>query len=142
MSTNIHHSGVIEEINGNTVFVRIIQQSACAGCHARSMCIASDNKEKIIEVTDFSKSFHPQESVMLVGKTSLGLQAVFLAFVIPLILVIIAIVLGTYLSWPETTSAIIAIAVLVPYYCLLYLMREKLKRRFIFTLEKITEDIS
>lgn len=142
MSTYIRHSGVIEKINDNTVFVRIVQQSACAGCHARSMCSASDTKEKIIEVTDYSKSFQPQESVMLTGQSSLGLQAVFLAFVIPLILVVSAIALGASLAWAETTAATIALALLVPYYCFLYLMREKLKRRFIFTLEKVTEDIS
>ena len=87
MSESINHNGIIEKIDGNAVFVRIIQQSACSGCHAQSMCSASEKKEKIIEVNDNNPGrFHVNEEVTLCGQSSLGLQAVFLAFVLPLIL--------------------------------------------------------
>ena len=103
MSESINHNGIIEKIDGGTVYVRIIQQSACSGCHAKSMCTASESKEKIIEVPDNSGKFHINEEVQLCGQSSLGLQAV----------------------------------LLVPYYCILYFLRDKLKMRFIFTLKKL-----
>ena len=87
MSESINHNGIIEKIDGGTVYVRIIQQSACSGCHAKSMCTASESKEKIIEVPDNSGKFHINEEVQLCGQSSLGLQAVLLAFVFPLIIV-------------------------------------------------------
>ena len=83
MSESINHNGIIEKIDGGTVYVRIIQQSACSGCHAKSMCTASESKEKIIEVPDNSGKFHINEEVLLCGQSSLGLQAVLLAFVFP-----------------------------------------------------------
>ena len=138
MSESISHNGIIEKIDGNAVFVRIIQQSACSGCHAKGMCSASDQKEKIIEVNDpNSGRFHINEEVTLCGQSSLGLQAVLLAFVLPLIIVVAAIVAGNYLQWDETTSGLTGLLLLVPYYSILYFLREKLKRKFIFTLKKL-----
>ena len=138
MSESINHNGRIEKIEGDTIFVRIIQQSACTGCHAKGMCSASDQKEKIIEVNDPNAGrFHVNEEVTLSGQSSLGLQAVLLAFILPLIIVVAAIVAGNYLQWNETTSGLIGLLLLVPYYCILYFLREKLKRKFIFTLKKL-----
>jgi len=125
MSESINHNGIIEKIDGGTVYVRIIQQSACSGCHAKSMC------------TDNSGKFHINEEVQLCGQSSLGLQAVLLAFVFPLIIVFAAIVTGTSMQWEETTSGLTGLLLLVPYYCILYFLRDKLKKRFIFTLKKL-----
>ena len=126
MSESINHTGFVEKIDGDTVFVRITQQSACSGCHAQSMCSASEKKDKIIEVPDRSGRFHVNEEVIICGQNSMGLQAVLLAFVIPLVIVVGAIVIG-----------LTGLSLLLPYYCILYLMRDKLKRRFIFTLKKL-----
>ena len=137
MSESIKHNGIIEKIDGGTVYVRIIQQSACSGCHAQSMCAASESKVKIIEVPDNSGKFHANEEVQLCGQSSLGLLAVLLAFVFPLIIVLAAIVTGTSMQWEETTSGLTGLLLLVPYYCILYFLRDKLKRRFIFSLKKL-----
>ena len=137
MSESINHNGRIEKIEGNAIFVRIIQQSACSGCHAQGMCGASEKKEKIIEVNDNSGKYHVNEEVTLCGQSSLGLQAVLLAFVLPVILVVAAIVAGNYLQWDETTSGLTGLLLLVPYYCILYFLRETLNRKFIFTLKKL-----
>lgn len=137
MSESIHHRGIIERIEGDIVYVRIVQQSACAGCHAQAMCSAADRKDKIIEVPDRSGTFRIGEEVSIEGRSSMGLQAVFLAFVVPLILILGAIVMGTQWQWGETASGLTGLILLFVYYGILYLLRDKLKRRFIFTLKKL-----
>lgn len=136
MEDNIRHNGIIERIEGDTIFVRILQQSACAGCHAHSMCSASESKVKIIEVTDHSGKYNVNENVAICGRSSLGLQAVLLAFLLPVILVVGLVAVGIQLGWGESASALVGLGFLVPYYLILYLMRDKLKRKFVFTLEK------
>ncbi|MDR0429804.1 MAG: SoxR reducing system RseC family protein [Tannerellaceae bacterium] len=136
MKDTTNHSGVVEKIDGHSVYVKIVQQSACAECHAQSMCMAADKKEKIIEIPDYSGTFHLNESVMVCGQTSMGLQAVFIAFVIPLLLVVCTIVLSTSINWSESVSALTGLVLLLPYYGILYLFRDKLKKQFIFTLKK------
>jgi sigma-E factor negative regulatory protein RseC len=136
MKSIIHHCGVVEKISGHSVYVKIVQQSACAGCHAKSMCMAADSKEKVIEIPDSSDLYHVNESVIVCGQSSMGMQAVLLAFVLPLLLVVTAIVSGTYSKWDEGVSALAGLLILLPYYGALYLFRDKLKKRFIFTLKK------
>ncbi|MEG1544925.1 MAG: SoxR reducing system RseC family protein [Tannerellaceae bacterium] len=136
MNESINHSGIIERIEGNQIFVRIVQQSACAGCHAQSMCTASESKEKVIEVTDYSGTYQVGEQVFICGQSSVGLQAVLLAFVVPLILMVAVLVAGSELGWSEPVSGLSGLLFLFPYYCLLYALRKRLKKRFVFTLKK------
>ncbi len=128
--------GIIEKIDGNLISVKIVQQSACSGCHAKSMCTASDSKEKIIEVTDYSGKFNVNDTVIVCGESSLGLQAVLFAFVTPLIIIVLTIALGTNLQLAETESALLGLFAVVPYYGILYMCRNKLKKKFVFTLKK------
>ena len=137
MDERIDHTGIIESIENNLISIRIIQQSACAGCHAKSMCTASDSKEKIIEVIDNSGRFHVNEQVMICGESSLGLLAVLYAFVIPLLLIVLALAIGTSMQLSETASALLGMLTVIPYYGLLYLFRNKLKKKFVFTLKKL-----
>ncbi len=137
MSESINHNGIVERIEGDTVYVKIVQQSACSGCHAQSICSASEQKEKIIEITDSSGNYHVNEQVVICGTTSLGLQAVWLAFVLPLLIVLAAIIAGNINNWNETFSGLAGLILLSAYYYVLYRLREKLKKRFTFTLKKL-----
>lgn len=137
MNKTIDHIGTIEKIKGKTIFVRIEQESACAGCHARGMCSASERKIKIIEVTDNSNAYHVNERVKVCAELSLGLQAVLLAFVFPLVIVVLAIISGNWLHWKESTSGLVGLLLLIPYYVILYCFREHINKKFIFTLKKL-----
>jgi sigma-E factor negative regulatory protein RseC len=137
MEEAVNHQGVIERIEGHNIYVKIARQSACTGCRAKSMCMAADGKELLIEVVDYSGAFRVNESVILSGEASMGLQAVLLAFVIPLALVVAVIILGANIQWEESTSALIGLLLLFPYYIILYFLRDALKKKFIFTIKKI-----
>ena len=137
MNGTIHHTGRVERISSDTVFVRITQRSACSGCHAQAMCSASEQKDKIIEVPDRSSQFAVNEEVVLTGETRLGMEAVVLAFVIPLVIIVAMVAIGFSLAWSESLSGLIGLLLLIPYYGLLYLLRDRLKRRFVFTLRKL-----
>ena len=113
MAEEIRHQGVVDMIDGQTVVVRIMQQSACSGCHARGICRAAESKEKLVDVhcTDASALSVGQE-VTVCGEESLGMKAV--------------------VSGSEKVGAICAFAVLVPYYTLLYVLRDRIKDRLQF----------
>ena len=133
----IEHEGIIEKISGNQVTVRILQQSACSACHAKGVCMAADSKEKLIEVADFSGRFRENERVIIEGKESIGHKAVFWAFVLPLIILILTLILTLSLwNFSETEAAISAMAALIPYYLVLYLLRKKMANSFQFSIRK------
>ncbi len=137
MSESIYHDGIVEKIDGNTLFVRIVQQSACSGCHAKALCAASEQKDKTIEIADKSGLYKPGEKVRICGRSSLGLQAVFLAFVVPLFLILAALIAAGQWKWTDTAASLTCLILLAAYYGLLYLLRDKLKKRFTFTVEKL-----
>ncbi|MDR0572820.1 MAG: SoxR reducing system RseC family protein [Tannerella sp.] len=135
----IRHQGKIERIEKHKVYVRIEQKASCSDCHAKSVCFASDKKDKIIEVNDRSGRYSPREDVIISVRSSMGLFAVVIAFTIPLILVILSVIAGTSASGDEGIGGLAGLSVLVPYYFILYLFRGILKKKFIFTLSKSPE---
>ncbi len=135
MDKLISHEGDVVAVNGDTVFVRIIQHSACAECHAQGVCSASDQTEKVIEVNDKLHSFSPGDRVLLEGNLTLGLNAVLLAFVIPFLLVICALIIASILTRNDIISGLSSVLILLPYYYLLYMKRDKLKRKFAFRIK-------
>lgn len=134
----IEHEGIIEKINGESVTVRLLQQSACSSCHAKGACMAADVKEKRVDITDDTGSYAENERVMIEGKEVIGYKAVLWAFFLPLIILItILVVTLTLWSFSEMEAAISSIAALVPYYILLYLLRNKMAASFQFSIKKM-----
>ncbi|MGL5958087.1 MAG: SoxR reducing system RseC family protein, partial [Phocaeicola sp.] len=87
MTNIIKHQGIVESIKGSDLQVRILQTSACSSCSAKGHCNAAESKEKLIDIKDATaSSYRVGQSVMIVGATSMGMQAVWLAFGIPFLL--------------------------------------------------------
>lgn len=138
MTNVIKHKGTVESINGSLVKVRILQTSACASCNARGLCSSAESKEKIIEVYDTTNSYKPGDPVMIYGTTSMGIRAVIIAFVIPFVILLITLFAAmSFSSGNELLSAFLSLLILVPYYIVLYFLRNKIKKDFSFTLKPI-----
>ena len=135
----IRHQGKVERIEKDKVFVRIEQKAACSDCHASSVCFVADKKDKIIEVNDCTGSYALQEEVDISVRSSMGLSAVVIAYAIPLLFVILAVVVGLFVSKSEVVGGVTGLSVLVAYYFVLYLMRDKIKKKLVFTLSKIQD---
>ena len=75
---------------------------------------------------------------MLTGNLSLGLQAVLLAYVVPLVLLVAVLFVSIDALGSEPGAALAAIATLAIYYGVLYFVRDKLARKFSFTIKHIT----
>ncbi len=137
---SISHKGAICEIDREKILVRIESESACATCHAKSFCNASDKQEKIVEVNDKNfKSYKVGEQVLVMMEKSLGMKAVLFSYLIPFVLLIIALIVALEVTGREGLSGIISLAVLVPYYLGLYMMKNRIKSTFEFRLRKIDE---
>ncbi|WP_455671533.1 SoxR reducing system RseC family protein [Phocaeicola sp.] len=139
MTDIIKHRGIVENIKGSHVVVRITQTSACAACSVKGHCNASESKDKLIDVFDTkASSYQVGEEVMLYGTTSMGMQAVLLAFGVPFLILLITLFVTMRLTdGNELRSAIISLLALVPYYLIIYVCRNKLSKKFSFTLEPI-----
>lgn len=116
--------------------VTIVSQSACSACHARGGCLASDSREKEIEVSHNLKPYHIGQQVTVVLKESSGIRALFYGYLFPFLVLVATLVVALHFSGNEVVSGLISLGMLIPYYTGLYLFRDKLTRRFEFFLEE------
>lgn len=137
MSECFVHEGIIDSVSETVVKVKVLQLSACSGCHAKGVCSSVDQKERIIDVLPDGNSYKLGERVSLCGKRSWGLKAVFWAFFLPFLLMISSLILLTSLQTSELISGFFSLAILIPYYIILSLFKNQLKKNFSFTIEKI-----
>lgn len=137
MADIIKHRGIVEKVEGLHVVVRIVQTSACSACSAKGLCNASESKEKQIDVYEVNASYRIGEEVVLCGTTSMGMRAVFLAFGIPMLLLLVALFVTMRVTDGDAlVSSLVALFAVVPYYLVIYFMKDKLNKTFSFTIEK------
>lgn len=134
----INHIGEILKIESDSIKVNIKSVSACSGCHAKGACGMADVKDKIINVPKIAGlEYNVGEKVNVICNEELGYIALFWAYVFPLILILVTLFIGNLFTDDERIYGIISIAILIPYYITLRLFKEKLKKRFVFRIEKI-----
>lgn len=137
--TEISHDGRVIEKDNDKYLVKIISRSACAGCHTRGHCPASDQAEKLIEVVS-PKDLAVGDDVWVIMAERQGRVAVFYAFVLPFLVMTIILILVYVLAGDERLAGLLALAGLGLYYLGLYFSRRHIGKDFVFTLEKINNE--
>lgn len=132
----IKHTGVVESIDGNSCYVRILQHSACSGCSAQRLCNSSESKEKVISVLLNGIDVQVGETVNIEGTVVQGLRAVYICYLIPLVLVVASVYFGVSF-WNDMVGVFLSLSVLTVYYVILYLFRNSIGQHFGFTIHKI-----
>lgn len=132
MQNTIEHQGVIISIDGKVAHVKIEQTSACASCHVKSVCGASEKSEKIIDANLLDTSLKIGDQVTVIGQKSLGIQAILLAYVLPFIVIVSMLFIVNIFTTNELVIGTCALASLIPYFAILRLMRNKIQAKFQF----------
>ncbi|MDE6349317.1 MAG: SoxR reducing system RseC family protein [Bacteroides sp.] len=134
MANTIKHQGIVENISGSHLRVRIMQTSACASCSVKGHCSSADIKEKLVDVVDAdAASYQPGDRVWVVGELSMGALAVLYAFILPFLILIIALFVFMAIWDNELPAALCSLALLVPYYCILWLNKSRMGKKFSFS---------
>lgn len=137
MSGEISHKGIIKSLTDQQIVVSIVNESACSSCHAKGACSAADMQDKEVEIRNFSGEYRVGQSVQVVGKTSQGFKALFYGYVFPFLLIMLVLITLTSLQFSEGISGLISLSILVPYYLILYLTRNKIRKSFEFEIKPL-----
>ena len=136
-SSEISHRGKVVSITPEITRVEIVSESACGACHAKGLCSLGDAKVKVVELpTSGWSDIKVGDEVDVVLKASMGHKAVFLAYLIPLVILVAALLGLTSAGVPELWSGLTAIAAVAVYYFCLWLMRGRLRNEYIFNIKK------
>ena len=128
-------------IEGDKLFVRMMVNSACSGCHAKTVCGVSETAEKIVEVdvasgADFT--IGEQVEVALLDN-KMGTRSVVLAYVVPFVVLSVMLIGATIAGLSEGVAVLAAMAGVVAYYVVLWSLRERLKNKIKFIIIKQTK---
>lgn len=129
----IVHNGKIVEMTPDFTSVEISVSSACASCHAKSLCGMSESEDKLIMLpTDPYATYNVGDQVQVCTKMSMGLKAAWISYVIPLAILMALILILTSSGVNEFISATASIGGVGLYYFIIWLLRDKLSNEFEF----------
>ena len=132
----IRHEGRIVEITPEFTTVEILVSSACAACHAKGLCGMSEAEEKVIMVpTDPYAQHQVGDKVTVMTKMSMGMKAVWISYVIPLIILMILILSLSEIFDSQMLCGLASIGGVALYYFVIWLFRGRLQNEFGFYLE-------
>ncbi|MBN2729210.1 MAG: SoxR reducing system RseC family protein [Bacteroidales bacterium] len=134
---HVDHDGIVKEINGNEIKVSIISIAACASCAIQNVCNPSDAKEKIFSIrSKNANEFNIGEKVKLTVSAGKGLLAVFLSYILPVIIIFAFIIVALTLGMGEGISALVALGATAIYFLIIFLTRKKAAESFNFSIHK------
>lgn len=136
----IEHEGRVIAVNKDYISVEIVNKSACAACHAKAVCGASDEAVKVIEIAqDFSTladDYQVGETVNVIMSSAMGTQAIWIAYVIPLIVLMASILVFSLCGAGELLMGLGSLGVVALYYLGVFFLRNRISKIFIFSIEK------
>ena len=136
--SQIEHKGTVARVGRNFVRVDIEVMEACGSCASRKACaMGQGTTREIMVYTDEALTYSIGEEVKVSAKQSLGVMAVLLCYVVPLIVLVAVLAVAVSLGVTEGVAALISLVITAAYYAILALMKDKISRRVTFTITKI-----
>lgn len=152
------HPGTVTAVKPGFVTVQIQSTSACAACQAHARCGFAESKTKTLDIPTQAGSkqqvadsdyllpatsyqlptnLKPGDPVTVTIDHSRGLLATWWAYVLPAILVLVAVVAFSLASFPEPLVILLSLGTIALYVIVLFLLRKKLESRFTLEVKKI-----
>lgn len=135
-SGTIEHQAFVKEIKENVIIVDVLSKSACMSCQVKGVCSVSDIAEKQVEVIKESDDIHIGDKVTVFLAQTLGFKAVLLGYIAPFFIVIFVLILMLQLTNNELIAGVSSISILIPYYLILYLLKDKISKKYKFRIKK------
>ena len=134
--SEITHRGRIVSITPEYTTVEIVSESACAACHAKGLCSLGDSKVKQVELpTRGWDNYSVGQEVSVVLRATMGHKAVWLAYVVPLIILVAALLGILSAGGTELLAGLGAVGAVALYYGVIWLMRERLRKEYVFNIK-------
>lgn len=131
----MRHEGIVKSVDADSVTVDIPVSSACAECHARSVCGSDAGQERTIHILRKDDgTYRPGDKVVISITKEIGMKAVLLAYVFPFVILLVLLLTLPLVLESELIAGIVCIGVLVLYYLILAAFRKKIDSGFRFNI--------
>ena len=134
----MEHPGIVTAAKPGFVTVQIESVSACASCAAHAKCGFAESKEKSLEIPisqSESQQLTEGTRVTVSIDSSSGMRAVWIAYLLPALLIIAVVIALSAAGIDEGLVAVAAFGVLGLHILALILLRRKIERQFKITVK-------
>ncbi len=132
----IEHKGTVAFVGHDVVLVNIEVMEACGSCASRKACaMGQGSTREILVSVDDAENYAVGDIVRVSAKQTVGVVAVLLCYVLPLIVMVAVLAIMVSLGFMEGTSALVALASLATYYAVLALFRKRISRKVVFAIK-------
>ena len=132
----ISHAGRIVEITPDYTTVEILSSDACGTCHAAGLCGLSQVRRKAVQLPTTPGPWELGQEVEVALRASMGLKAVAIAYVGPLLVLLAVILLLSAAGVGDLLCGLGGLAAAGLYYLAVYLLRDKLKKEYSFYIKR------
>ena len=132
------NDGIVKATGENMILVEMTVHSACSNCHAKSACMFQGKKE-MLEIPNIGNEiFSVGDHVTIHMQERLGKKALIMAYLVPFLLLMIALFLVVSLTGNELLGFLVSISSLAVYYIVLalYNRNRKIDKQFTFFIQK------
>jgi len=126
----VTHIGIISEIGDRGIKVNIVVLTGCAGCQIKGSCNMAEQSDKKIFIECDPFQYKAGQRVMVKLKSSQGMNALFLGYVLPFIILISVLAITSVFIKNEGIVGIVSLLSLLPYFIILFLFRKRIKKKF------------
>lgn len=136
-SVCIEQKGVVEMVSPQEIQVKIMRNSLCGPCSVKGLCFMGESAERMIHITDFDRQLKKGDAVSVVITKGKGNKAIILGYLLPFLLMLSVLITLSTMGYPEWFSGIMSLAILIPYFILLHLFKNRLNKVFYFSAYKL-----
>jgi sigma-E factor negative regulatory protein RseC len=134
----IEHKGRVIFIDGNRIDVEMVVESACGSCKARKACGVGDTQNKIVSLWSESATYYSEGEEVMVGiEQKKGMKAATYAYIFPFFIMLAVLLVMFEAGFREAVAGLSALGSLVVYYLVLFLLKGRIEKEFVFKISKI-----
>jgi sigma-E factor negative regulatory protein RseC len=126
--------GIVTDTRNGRVKISLTG-SGCSACH-KSLCLLGESKAKEVEVLLQENWLKSGDEVIVKINPASGYMGVILLYMVPFSLMIISLLVMMQLGFSEGITGLTSLLILVPYFGLLFLLKNKLSSQCTIDVEK------
>ncbi len=132
----IEHKAKVIDVQKNIIIAQITIKEACQSCEIRHKCGMSQSKKKNITIKTTQQNIKIGDNITILLSEKQAKFALFWAYVVPIFLMIMTLILCLKNNITENTSGIFSIICLIPYYFGLWFYHNFFAKKITFEIKK------
>jgi len=131
---SLEHVGLVTDFQNGRIKISLVG-SGCSACH-KSLCMLGDSKAKEVEIPENQNRFKAGDEVIVKINPASGYKAVAILYLVPFILMFLSLVVMSRLGFHEGLAGLTALLILIPYYGMIYWLKNSLSSHCSIDVEK------